>query len=334
MKFTKRNLLRGVAALLLPSLAVTVLAQTGGTPAYPARPVTLVVPYAAGGATDMVARLLAESLRKQTGQTFVVENRPGANGAIALQSVIRAPADGHTVLVGNVATNAVLPIVLAKKGSTDITKGFVPVARLASVPGVLVATVKDFPPTNAAELMAYARRNPGKVSYASAGNGSMAHLSFLGLSEQQNIDLIHVPYKGGPAAMADNVSGLVHLNFLNVASAVPLVRDGRLRAIAVSSSARLEQLPNVPTLAELGLEGGYGGNWQGLFVATGTPDAVVQRLAGLAADALASPELLAAFKNANIPPAGSASPKAFADFVSKETAAFRNVITRNNIEFE
>ncbi|MDN4592053.1 hypothetical protein DBA29_26580 [Xenophilus aerolatus] len=336
MKSNRRQLLRMAitSPLFFSAGAVPVLAQPAPAQTYPSRPVTLVVPYAAGGATDMVARLLTDSLRRQTGQAFVVDNRPGANGAIALEFVARAPADGYTVLVGNVATNAVLPSALAKKGKLDVAKSFVPVAKLASVPGVLVTTAKDFPPNNAAELIAYIRKNPGKVSYASAGNGSMAHLSFQGLAEQQKLDLIHVPYKGGPTALTDNISGLVHLNLLNVASAVPLINDGKLKAIAVSAPSRLEQLPTVPTMAELNLEGAYGGNWQGLFVRTGTPDIVVERLAAIAAAALASPDVQAAFKAANLPISVSASPKAFADFVNAEIATFRSVISRNNIEFD
>jgi tripartite-type tricarboxylate transporter receptor subunit TctC len=206
-------------AIALAGAALSVgLPLHAAAQAYPSKTVTLIVPYAAGGATDTVARTYADALRKETQQTFIVDNKPGANGLIAMEYVSRASKDGTVILVGNPATNALLPVT--GKAKFDIEKAFLPVARLATVPGVLVAT-RSLPVRNVKELVDHVRKNPGRVSYASAGSGSLAHLNFLALAEQAGIDMIHVPYKGGPQALTDNLAGLVHLNFLNLSNALP-----------------------------------------------------------------------------------------------------------------
>ena len=299
--------------------------------AYPSKTVTLIVPYSAGGATDTVARMYADALRKETQQTFVVDNKPGANGLIAMEYVTRAPKDGTVILVGNPATNALLPVT--GKAKFDIEKAFLPVARLATVPGVLVAA-RNLPVSNVKELVDYARKNPGKVSYASAGNGSLAHLNFLALEEQANIDMIHVPYKGGPQAVTDNLAGLVHLNFLNLSSALPLVKDGKLTALAVSGNERVEQLPGVPTVAEQGFRDSGGENWQGLFLPAGTPQDIVARLAALAAKASTNPELRAQLKTSNVMLVPVASPAEFKKFLDAESGSFRRLIQKHNISIE
>lgn len=298
---------------------------------YPSKTVTLVVPYAAGGATDTVARLYADALRKEAQQTFVVENKPGANGLIAMDYVSRAPKDGTVVLVGNPATNALLPV--SGKAKFDIEKAFLPVARLATVPGVLVAA-RSLPVNNIKELVEYARKNPATVSYASAGNGSLAHLNFLALEEQAQIDMIHVAYKGGPQAVQDNLGGRVHLNFLNLSNALPLVRDGKLTALAVSGGSRLEQLPAVATMAEQGFQDSGGGNWQGLFLPAGTPPAIVDRLVTLASKASENPELRAQLKAASVMLEPTASPADFKKFLDAESGSFRRLIQKHNIIFE
>ncbi|MDM0037302.1 tripartite tricarboxylate transporter substrate binding protein [Variovorax sp. J22P271] len=299
--------------------------------AYPSKTVTLVVPYAAGGATDTVARLYADALRKEAQQTFIVENKPGANGLIAMEYVSRAPKDGTVILVGNPATNALLPVT--GKAKFDIEKAFLPVARLATVPGVLVAARK-LSAKNVKELVDYARKNPGKVSYASAGNGSLAHLNFLALEEQAGIDMIHVPYKGGPQALTDNLAGLVDLNFLNLSSALPLVKDGKLTALAVSGDSRLEQLPAVATMPEQGFQDSSGGNWQGLFLPAGTPPAIVDRLVVLASKASENPELRAQLKAASMMLDPTASPADFKKFLDTESGSFRRLIQKHNIIIE
>ena len=294
------------------------------------RTVTLIVPYGPGGATDVVARALAEALHKQTGQTVVVDNRPGANGVIALEALSRAPRDGSVVLIGNPATNAVLPLLLAKKPRFENP---LPVASVATVPGVLVAS-KDLPVRNVAELVAYAKERPGRLSYASAGVGSLSHLSFLAIAEQSKIDMVHVPYKGGAQALTDNLAGLVGLNFLNLATAAPLIKDGRLRALAVSGSSRVAQLPDVPTLLEQGYEGALTPNWQGVFLPQATPAALADQLAAQVAQALTSPELRAQLAAQNITVSPSASPRAFGDFVAKATDAFNALITKHKLEVD
>lgn len=320
---TRRGGIHMLCAVAL-SLCSAAFAQAPSS----SRQVTLVVPYAAGGATDLVARALADALRKQTGSTYIVENRAGANGAIAAEHVARAAKDGSVVLVGNPATQSVLPLLLAKKPRFEVA---MPVASVATVPGVLVAT-KDFPARNVAELVEQVKRQPGKVSYASAGIGSMAHLSFLAMAEQAKLDMIHVPYKSGPQALSDNLGGLVQLNFLNLATAAPLVKDGKLKALAVSGNSRVEQLPDVPTLQEQGYEGALTPNWQGVFLPAGTPQNLVDELAAQVALAQQTPELRAQLAAANITVSPSSSPKAFAAFVDKATAAFQALISKHQLD--
>lgn len=324
----RRLFLAALAAACCAALPLQALAQ-----AWPSRTVTLVVPYAPGGATDMVARLYADALRKETQQTFVVENRPGANGLIALEYASRAPKDGSVILVGNPATNALLPVAGAGKSRLDIEKAFLPVARLATVPGVLVAS-RTLPVGSVKELVDYARKNPGKVSYASAGNGSLAHLNILALEEQAQIDMIHVPYKGGPQALTDNLAGLVHLNFLNLASAMPLVKDGKLTALAVSGPSRAEPLPTVPTMSEQGFEDSGGGNWQGLFLPSGTAQDIVDQVVAAITRAGQNAELRGQLRAANILFSPTASPAEFRRFVAAESGSFRRLIQKHNITFE
>jgi tripartite-type tricarboxylate transporter receptor subunit TctC len=319
-------------AIALAGAALSVgLPLHAAAQAYPSKTVTLIVPYAAGGATDTVARTYADALRKETQQTFIVDNKPGANGLIAMEYVSRASKDGTVILVGNPATNALLPVT--GKAKFDIEKAFLPVARLATVPGVLVAT-RSLPVRNVKELVDHVRKNPGRVSYASAGSGSLAHLNFLALAEQAGIDMIHVPYKGGPQALTDNLAGLVHLNFLNLSNALPLVKDGKLTALAVSGAQRVEQLPGVPTVAEQGFRESGGDNWQGLFLPAGTPQDIVSRLAALAAKASANPELQAQLKSASVMLVPAASPAEFKKALDAESESFRRLIQKHNISID
>lgn len=324
---------RRLALAALGAACHAAMSLPAAAQAWPARPVTLVVPYAPGGATDTVARLYADVLRKETQQAFVVENRPGANGLIALEYASRAPKDGSVILVGNPATNALLPVAVTAKAKMDIEKAFLPVARLATVPGVLVAT-RSLPVANVKELVEHARRNAGKVSYASAGPGSLAHLNFLALEEQAQIEMIHVAYKGGPQALNDNLAGVVQLNFLNLASALPLVREGRLTALALSGPARAEQLPAVPTMSEQGFEDSGGGNWQGLFLPAGTPQDIVDRVLAAVSRAGQNPELRGQLRAANIHFSPTASPAEFRKFIDAEAASFRRLIQKHKITFE
>ncbi len=322
---------RKLTLRLIVAIGCAVLPLQAQAQAYPGRAVTLVVPYSAGGASDTVARIYADALRVETQQAFVIKSKPGANGLIALEYVRRAPRDGTVVLVGTPATNALPPLADVRSADLDSKMALIPVARLAMVPGVLVAS-PSLPVKSLTELVDYARRHPGKVSYASAGNGSLGHLNFLALESQAGIKMTHVPYKGGAQGLVDNLAGRVHLNFLNVGTALPLIGAGKLTALAVAGGVRLERLPGLASMEEQGFEGG-GANWQGLFVPAGTPQETVDRLAALVASAGQKPELRSQLDAADVVFAPTESPAAFRKFVEAESRSFLFLIKKHDIRF-
>ena len=255
---------RLAAALIAATLAIgapAALAQ-----AYPSKPVRLVVPTTPGGITDAIARLVGQKLAERTGQAFVVENRPGANGNIAAEAVARAPADGYTLLVGTIGVLSINPYVYRQVGY-DPQRDFAAVALLATFNNVL-AVHPSVPVTSVAELITYARAHPGKLSYSSSGSGGSPHLSMALFANMAGLDLVHVPYKGSAPALTDLVSGQVQLTFGDPVATLPHVRAGSLRALGVSGDRRLAAAPDIPTIAEAGLPGyvvnGWFGSWRRL----------------------------------------------------------------------
>src|SRR2546427_2473881 len=278
-------LFRIVAALVLLG-ALPVAAQES----YPSRPVKIVVPYAPGGATDIIARILGQRLTESLGQSFIVENRPGASGNLALESVAKAAPDGYTLLVGNVSTNAINENIFAQQLQIKPSRDLAGIAKLVEIPHIVVASA-SFPPNTIAELIAAAKKEPGKINFASVGLGSYPHLDMERLMKAAGIELTHVPYKGGAGqAIPAMIAGEVQVAFFNMASLLPHIRSGRLKALAAIPAQRLPELPNVPTLAEQGFPGIGTNAWQGMFAPAATPKPEIDRLHGALVAGLTRPE--------------------------------------------
>src|SRR5258707_13168838 len=253
---------------------------------YPAKAVKIIVPYAPGGATDIIARIVAQRLTESVGQSFIVDNRPGANGNIALEATAKAAPDGYTLLVGNVSTNAINESIYADQLTIRPSRDLAGISKLVEIPHIVVASA-SFPAHSIAELVAAAKKEPGKINYASVGIGSYPHLDMERFMKAAGIQLTHIPYKGGAGqAIPAMIGGEVQLAFFNMASLLPHIKSGRLKALAAIPTQRLPELPNVPTLAEQGYPGIGTNAWQGLFAPAATPKPVVDKLYSAVAAAL------------------------------------------------
>src|SRR3981189_349426 len=236
---------------------------------YPAKPIKVVVPFGPGSATDIVMRIVGEHMRSILGQPVLIENKPGAFGIIAIEDMARSRPDGYTLQIGNPGTNALTPIIYKKKFKIDYEKEVAMVTRLSEVPLVLAATTKDFPPKTYAELIAFAKANPGKVRYASVGVGSNNHYDTEAFAQWAGIELVHLPNKGGGAAITnDRVTGDAHIALVNAASSTGVIKGGQVRALAVMSDKRIPDYADVPTLGEFGYA-----NAKGLWSALDAPAA-------------------------------------------------------------
>lgn len=286
-----RARITALTALALGSvLTWPVLAQTAATPAgaYPSRPVKVVVPYPPGGPTDIVARVVFQQVSESTGQQFVIDNRAGAGGNIGAEAVARAPADGYTLLIGTTAH--AINMSMFKSLGYDVVKDFSPVTLLSQGPLVLVAH-PGFAPNSVAELIALAKSKPGALNFASSGNGQSTHLSGELFNTMAGVKIAHVPYKGSAPALTDVIAGQVPFMFDTMLSAMPFVKAGKLKALAVSSPQRSPAAPDVPTIAESGLPGYETFAWNGLLAPAGTPPAVIARLNEELKKALESPQV-------------------------------------------
>src|SRR3954462_3625496 len=301
---------------------------------YPAKPVRMLVPYGPGGATDIIARIVAARLRGSLGKSFVVENRPGANGNLALEAAAKAPADGYTLLVGNVSTNAINENIYKDSLSIRPSRDLVGIAKLVEIPHIVVASA-SFPANSIAELIAAAKKEPGKINFASVGLGSYPHLDMERFMKAAGIQLTHVPYKGGAGqAIPAMIGGEVQLAFFNMASLLPHIKSGRLKALAAIPTHRLPELPNVPTLAEQGFPGIGTNAWQGMFAPAATPKPVVDRLFAAVAAALNERKEKEGLAEKMLTVTVSASPQAFNDLVRKETQEWGQFLRGANIKVE
>ena len=271
-------------AVALPALSRIASAQT-----YPTRPVRLVVGFAAGQAIDILARLIAQSLSERFGQQFIVENRPGGGGNIATEAVVRAPPDGYTLLA--VGSNNMINATLYEKLNFDFIRDIALVASIYRVPQVMEVN-PSFPAKTLPELIAYAKANPGKINFASAGNGSVAHVTAELFKMMAGVNMQHVPYRGAAPALTDLLGGQVHLMFDNMPSSIEHIRAGRLRPLAVTATARLEGLPDVPTVADF-LPGFETSAWAGIGAPKNTPAEIIDQLNRETNAALAEPKLKA-----------------------------------------
>ena len=298
--------LKGALALAFFSFVFVATAFAQG---YPSRPVRMVVPFAAGGTTDVLARILGQKLSESLGQQVLVDNRPGANGNIGAELVARAPADGYTIMMGFDGTLAINPSVY-RKLAFDPVRDFAPVANVGLV-ALLIVVHPSQPAKSVAELVAYAKANPGKINYSSAGHGSTGHLAGELFKARAGIDMTHVAYKGGAQAMNDLLSGQIQLLVTALPTVEAHIKSGKLRAIAFTTARRVAGMPDVPTLAESGFAGFDVASWYGIVAPAGAPPEVVRKLNADIVRILEQPDVRQRFAQLGTEPGGG-SPESFA----------------------
>ena len=295
---------------------------------YPAKALRIVVPFAPGGSTDIFARLIGERLGSAVGQSVVIENRPGASGNIGAEAVARAAPDGYTLLM---ATTGVMAInnALYKNMTYDAAKDFEPVIFIASISNVVIVP-PDFPARSVAELIALARREPGKLSFASSGAGSSTHMSVELFKSMTGTDILHVPYKGSGQALPDLMSGRVSMMFENMPGAVSHIKSGKVRALAVTGLKRAAAMAELPTVAESGVPGYESLSWSGLAVPVSTPKEIIRKLNHETAMILATPEMRAKLAEQGADPIGGL-PEQFAEHIRAEREKWSRLIRERNI---
>lgn len=317
MNVLMRLLGLGLSALALTTMTSNVLAQS-----YPAKPIRFVVPYPPGGASDVTARIIGQKLSEAWGQPVIVDNRAGANGNIAAEQVAKAPADGYTMLMGNVGPNAISPSLYTNL-AYDVAS-FAPVTLTTTVPIVLLVN-PSLPVTNVKELIAYAKANPNKLNFASAGNGSSNHLTGELFKSIAGIDIVHVPYKGDGLALTDVMGGQVSMMFTTVVSAMPHIKSGKLRAVAVASAKRIAAMPNLPTVAESGVPGFDSSSWGGILFPAGTPKEIIAKMHDAVVAILAMPDVKARLSSLGAEVVGN-TPDEFGSYIKSETVKWGKVI--------
>ena len=315
-------------SLVVLGLSAAGLPWARGQGAWPTKPVRIIVPFAAGGTTDILARALAPELAKALGQAFIIENKAGAGGNLGADLVAKSPPDGYTLLMGTVGTQAINPSLYPKM-PYDAAKDFVPITLVAGVPNVMVmnpAKAAANGITDVRSFIAYARRNPGKLNMASSGNGTSIHLSGELFKSMTGTYMVHFPYRGSGPALLDLIGGTMDVMFDNLPSALPQIKAGKLLALAVTSSERSAALPDVPTIAEAGPVKGFDAtSWFGLLAPAGTPAEIVNRVQQESAKALGSPALKERLLSQGALPGGMA-PAEFGRFIAAETKKWATVV--------
>ena len=299
--------------------------------AYPTKPVTIIVPFAAGGTTDILARIIGQALTAELGQSVVVDNRAGAGGNIGGQAAAKAAPDGHTLFMGTVGTHAI-NASLYKKMPFDPVKDFAPLTRVANVPNLLVANPAQ-PYKSVKDLIAYAKANPGKVNFGSSGNGSSIHLSGELFKSLAKVDMQHVPYKGSAPAVTDLLGNQIGIMFDNMPSAIQHVRSGKLVPLAVTTAKRSPELPNVPTIAEAGVPGYEATSWFGMFAPAGTPAPVLAKLNAAIVKVLAQPDVKKKI-NEQGAEVYSETPEQFAAFIQAESVKWGKVVKESGASLD
>jgi tripartite-type tricarboxylate transporter receptor subunit TctC len=318
----KRKLaVRAALALALALCPALSLAQSS----YPNRTVKIIVPFAPGGASDFVGRIMQPRLSELLGQQIVIENRGGAAGTLGMEVAARSAPDGYTLVLGNVGSVAINPGVFTNLSINNL-RDFIPVTQVVDVPGVLIVH-PSVAVNSVKELVAYVKANPGKLNYASPGSGSQNRLEMEILrTAEGGMDMVHVPYKGGAGpAVTGLVAGETQMMFSTVSSAMGFIKGGRLKALAITSTKRLEQLPEVPTMKESGYPDGASGSWQGVLVPAGTPREIVERLYAVLVQTMKTPDVIERLAKGGAEAVTSSSPKAFAEFIAAETRRWGNV---------
>lgn len=299
--------------------------------AYPARPIHLVVPFPAGGPTDVIARAIGQKLADAVGQPVVIDNKPGAGGAIGSEAVAHSAPDGYTVVIGTSSTHSIGP-ALNPKTPYKVERDFAPVSLVATAPNVLIVSPK-LPVNSVRELIALAKAQPGKLNYATSGVGTIVHLSSVMFANMAGIDIVHVPYKGVTQALPDIMSGQIALMFDNIVGVLPRVKAGQEKAIAVTSLKRSALAPNIPTVAESGLPGYESETYFGIFAPAGTPQAVVTKLSQDLAQVLKRPDLKELLATQGAEAVGS-DPAKLAAVVRADTAKWEKVIKAAGVKLE
>jgi tripartite-type tricarboxylate transporter receptor subunit TctC len=296
---------------------------------YPSKPVRIIIPFAPGGASDFVGRIMQPKLQELLGQPIVVENKPGAAGSIGMDFVAKSAPDGYTVFLGNIGSIAINPAVLPAQSSVP-TRDLVAVTQVVDVPSIIIAH-PSLPVSNVKELIAYARANPGKLNYGSPGSGSVDRLVIEILRKVGGLDMVHVPYKGGAGpAVAGLMGGETNLMSATAASSLPGIKAGRLKALAVTGEKRLEQLPDTPTVKEQGYPDLTASSWQGLFVPTGTPKDAIDKLYDAAVKTLAMPEVVSRLATGGAFAVTSPNQAAFGEYVAAETKRWARIAKESN----
>ena len=315
-----------IAAALGVCASLGLAAQQARAADYPGQPITLVVPYSAGGGADNAARIIAKAMGEITGQSIIIDNKAGASGAIGASYVAHAAHDGYTVLY-DASAFTINPAL--RKLPYDFKKDFIPVSQAVSVPNIMVVA-KDSPYSTVQDFIKAAKAKPGVYTFASYGPGSLAQMAGELLKKDEGIDIIHVPYKGGAPAIVDVMSGQVQTYFANAASSLNYITSGQLKALAVTSKARMPELPNVPTMQEAGVPNFEVLEWNGFFLPKDTPQPVVDKLQSIVQAALARPEVKQSLGKLGLTPVGSSS-KDFAAFVDAEAQRWTAVVQANHI---
>jgi tripartite-type tricarboxylate transporter receptor subunit TctC len=312
------------------ALAIVAAPVAFGQAAYPTKPVRIVVPFPAGGTTDIIARATAQKLSEAWGQQVIVDNRPGAAGNIGAELVAKSAPDGYTLLMGTVGTHAINSSLYAKM-PYDHVKDFAPVILVAGVPNVLVVN-PEVPVKTVPELIAYVKANPGKLNFASSGSGTSIHLSGELFKTMTAVQMTHVPYKGSAPALTDLIGGQVQLMFDNLPSSLAFIKAGKLRALAVTSTTRAATLPDVPTVADF-VPGFEASSWFGLLAPAGTPPAVIAKINGEVAKWLATPEAREKLTAQGANLAGG-TPEDFAKHIQAETAKWAKVVKESGAKVD
>jgi tripartite-type tricarboxylate transporter receptor subunit TctC len=310
------------------------LAPAGAQDKYPSRPIKILIPYAPGGATDIVARVVGDRLRESIGATIVIENKPGAYGILALESMARAAPDGYTLMIGNVSTNAITPILYRDKMHIDYARDVVPVLRLVDIPEFLLVATKNLTPATVAEFVDYARKNPGKINYGSVGVGSYPDYDMAVFAKRAgDLRMQGIPNKSGASGVLnDMLAGSTQASFINVASSAGLVSSGQLRPLALVNRVRLPEYPAVPTMQEAGFDGVGTLAWQALFAPAGTPKDVLEKLRKAMTEALQSQAVAATFAKQNFNRVPTTSLEDARAWLAAEMARWQKITEEVKIE--
>jgi tripartite-type tricarboxylate transporter receptor subunit TctC len=316
----RKSIWRAAVALGVAFFSVCVFGQA----AYPNKPIKMIVPFAPGGASDFVARIISPRLSELLGTSIVIENKPGASGNIGMDAAAKAPADGYTIYLGNIGTIAINPAVF-RDMAVNPQKDFIPISIVADVPSILVAH-PSVPANTVAELVALAKAKPGELNFGSPGSSTLNRLEMENFMKLTGTKLVHVPYKGGAGpAVVGLLGGETQVMFVTLSSAISFVQAGKLKALGLSTTKRMDALPQVPTMAEAGYPEMVSSSWQGVFVPAGTPRPIVDKLHQAVVATMSAPEVVQRFTAGGVNVVTSKTPEDFAAYVAAETARWGKI---------